>query len=300
MRELNNQDYVGIGWRKALAPNILMNLDQIDVVEVILDDYFDLSKAKLDSLKLLTAQVPVLFHGVTLGLASTVPADPKRLKKIKKILQYLNVSEWSEHLAFVRAGGYEIGHLAAPPRTESTILGTIKNLEKIKRRIGSLPALENVATLIDPPGSTFSEPDWIREILLKSGCNLLLDLHNLYTNAINFSKNPFEYLLEFPLEKVRYVHLSGGRNILEPLEYKTEKEHRVLDDHLHDIPEIVYRLLTLLAAHTQFPLVVIIERDGAYPKFPVILSQIKKARLALALGRNEKNKMENKNDYAII
>jgi uncharacterized protein len=33
-------DRFGIGWRPQLAAGILSNLDQIDIVEVIADDYF--------------------------------------------------------------------------------------------------------------------------------------------------------------------------------------------------------------------------------------------------------------------
>ncbi|HZN93675.1 MAG TPA: DUF692 family protein, partial [Myxococcales bacterium] len=62
-------------------------------------------------------------------------------------------------------------------------------------------------------------------------------------------------------------------------------ERRLLDDHLHDVPAEVYDLLTEAGARAQRPLTVILERDGAYPPFEVLLAQLARAREALAAGR---------------
>jgi len=103
-------DRVGLGWRPELAAGILTNLDRIDVVEVIADDYFD-SSTRARALRTLAAQVPVVLHGISLGMASTVPVEQKRLAKMARLVDRIRPESWSEHLAFVRAGGIEIGHL---------------------------------------------------------------------------------------------------------------------------------------------------------------------------------------------
>jgi len=184
-------DRIGLGWRSELSASILSNLDRIDLVEVILDDYFEAPLLKLRSLLTLGKQVPVIYHGVTLGLASSIPVCQKRLEKLARVIGYLEPESWSEHLAFVRAGGIEIGHLAAPPRTDATIEGSISNLRKIEKTVGLRPILENIATLIDLPGSKLSEPTWTTRILSESRSGFLLDLHNLYTNALNFGFGVF-------------------------------------------------------------------------------------------------------------
>jgi uncharacterized protein len=69
-------DRVGLGWRPELAAAILGHLDRIDVVEVIADDYFGARHAEIRALQTLAAQVPLMLHGVSLGLASAGPADP--------------------------------------------------------------------------------------------------------------------------------------------------------------------------------------------------------------------------------
>ena len=268
------RDRVGLGWRPELAATILTHLDRIDVVEVIADDYFDAGRGALRALRTLAVQVPVVLHGVSLGLASTLAVDRARLDAMARVVERVAPDAWSEHLAFVRAGGREIGHLAAPPRTAATVEGTARNVACARRVVGAAPLLENVATLIDPPGSDRDEPAWISEVAETAGVDVLLDLHNLYANAVNFGFDAREALARLPVERVSAVHLAGGRWI-----------GRLLDDHLHDVPDAVFSLLTELASIAPRPLTVIIERDGNFPLPARLLAELDRAREALARGR---------------
>ena len=110
----------------------------------------------------------------------------------------------------------------------------------------------------------------------------MLDLHNLYANAINFGEGVLELLERMPLRCVRMVHLSGGVAIAE----SNSGAQRLLDDHLHDPPPPVYVLLEEVAARVAQPLDVIIERDGRFPDFSVLLGQLGMVRSALARGRS--------------
>lgn len=268
-------DRVGLGWRPELAPGILANLDQIDVVEVIADDYLD-APVQARSLQTLAAQVPVHLHGVGLGLASTSPVDRRRLDRMAALVGLVAPAAWSEHLAFVRAGGVEIGHLAAPPRTQATIEGTCRNLAAARRAVGSLPQLENIATLIDPPASRMSEPAWLAGVLDGSGGQLLLDLHNLHANATNFGWRAEELFGAVDPARITTVHIAGGRRV---------RGDRVLDDHLHPVPGAVFDLLTEVARRAAQPLTVILERDGHYPPIEDLLAELDLARQAIERGR---------------
>ena len=267
-------DRVGLGWRPEIASGIFARLDRIDVVEVMADDYFDASAREVRALRTLVSQVPVQLHGVSLGLASTSKADERPLKKMARVLDAVRPESWSEHLAFVRGGGVEIGHLAAPPRTRSTIDGAASNLVRATRVTGSRPLVENIATLIDPPGSELDEGEWIRDILHATNCDLLLDLHNLHANAVNFGFDAREFIDRLPADRIGAVHLAGGKWI-----------GRLLDDHLHDVPDEVYALLERTAEHSNRPLTVILERDGNFPPMNELLAQLDRAREALKAGR---------------
>jgi len=205
--------------------------------------------------------------------------DAKRLDAMARLVGEINPEGWSEHLAFVRAGGIEIGHLTAAPRTEETVDATLKNLEKARRTVGANPQIENIATLIDPPGSTMDEASWIAGMLNGSECDLLLDLHNVHANGTNFGYNPAEFVAQIPAERIGSIHIAGGKFI------ECEGVTRLLDDHLHPVPDAVFALLEDVAARAPRPLTVILEHDGNYPSMETLLLQLDRAREAMKRGR---------------
>ena len=273
------RDRFGLGWRAKLALGILSNLDRIDIVEVIADDYFRAPHRERRALRTLGAQTPLTLHGVSLGMASSVPVETKRLDEMARLCDEVRPVSWSEHLAFVRGGGIEIGHLAAPPRSAATVDGAIANLGRAREIVGVAPQVENVATLIDPPGSDRDEATWVSEIILHSESDLLLDLHNLHANSINFNFDPVDYITRIPPERIGAIHLAGGKWIGRP------DARRLLDDHLHDVPDPVFQLLEEVGARATRPLTVILERDGNFPPMEWLIEQLDSARRAVARGR---------------
>jgi len=274
------KDMFGIGWRPELAPGIFTYRERIDFVEVIAEDWYHYKTASKTALATLAANVPVTLHGVSMGLASVERVQQKRIDNIARLVESIRPAFWSEHLCFTRSGEYEIGHLAAPPRTLQNIDGFVQNIEIARRTIGTDPMLENIATLMEPPGSEMDEMEWTARSLGAANCNLLLDIHNLYANAINRSADPFYSLREMPVERVRAVHLAGGRWI-----GAEGKQQKLLDDHLHSVPDICYELLEELGRLAPQPLFVSIERDGRFPPFVQLLGELDRARQSLARGR---------------
>jgi uncharacterized protein (UPF0276 family) len=273
-------DRVGLGWRADLAAGIFSNLDRIDLLEVIADDFFAAPAREVLALKTLASQVSVVLHGVGMGLGSSAPVETKRLEQMARLVDQVKPEFWSEHLAFVRAGGMEIGHLAAPPRTADAVEGAATNLSRAAALVGSKPIMENIATLIDPPWSTLSESAWINGILASADCDLLLDLHNVYANGLNHGYNPKAFLHKIPAQRIATIHIAGGQLVSAP-----DGRQRLLDDHLHDVPDPVFDLLEEAAALSPNQLTVILERDGAYPSMDCLLVQMDLARGALVRGR---------------
>lgn len=280
-RTCTGKDRVGLGWRPELAAGIFEALDRIDVLEVVADNYLEANRAQRRGLNLMAQHAALQLHCIDLGLAGAEEVATARLDRVARLVDDVQPEGWSDHLAFVRAGGIEIGHLAAPPRTQESVESATRNLRKAARIVGSMPAMENIATLVEPPGSTLSEADWISHIIAATGCGLLLDVHNFYANAVNFGTEPLSFLDAIPLERVATLHIAGGRWITSPDGVKPY----LLDDHLHAVTEPVYALLTEIAARAAQPLTVILERDGEYPDMPELLQELDRARAALAKGR---------------
>jgi hypothetical protein len=270
-------DRFGLTWRPALAGGLLAARGRFDLVEVIADDWF--GKAKGRALKTLAAQIPLALHGVGIGPASTIPSDRGRIDDLARLAGAVEPVSWSEHLAFTRAGGREIGHLAAPPRTRETVDGSARNLRRLAAAVGSRPTVENIATLAEPPGSTMGEAEWIAAILEEADADLLLDLHNLHANATNFRYDPVAFLDAIPARRIRAIHLAGGRWV-GPADGK-----RILDDHRHEVPDRVYELLEEVGARVPHALDVVLERDDARPPLEHLLGELDRAREAVARGR---------------
>jgi len=278
------RDRFGLSWRGELAAAILAHAHRIDRLEVIADDYLDAGDRRVRSLRTLARHLPVSLHCIQLGMASTVAVEAPRLEKLARLVDSVQPESWSEHLAFVRGGGVEIGHLAAPPRNPDTVEATLENIARARRVVGTAPLMENIATLIDPPASEYTEAEWLRRILALGENDLLLDLHNVYANATNFGFDPREFLMRLPLERVGAIHLAGGRWIQGPA-----GSRRWLDDHLHEVPDPVFGLLEFVASRTDRPLTVILERDGHYPPMGLMLEELDRARGAVAAGRRTRD-----------
>jgi uncharacterized protein (UPF0276 family) len=281
--EASARDRVGLGWRPDIAAGIFAELHRIDVLEVIADDYVGTPKRRRKALGTLARQVPVMLHGVGLGLASATTVDQRRLDDIARLVNDVGPESWSEHLAFVRSGGLEIGHLTAPPRTPATIDGTARNVAHAWRTVGAPPHMENIATLLEPPASTLTEAEWLAAAVAAANCPLLLDIHNVYANAVNHGPRPADLLSALPLERVTMVHMAGGKWITD-----ADGRSRLLDDHLHDVPDEAHVLLEELACRAYQPLTVILERDGEFPPIDALMAELDRIRATLQRGRRRR------------
>jgi uncharacterized protein len=275
-------DRFGLTWHPGLAADIIRARDVIDVLEVIPEVALRATDGDRDFLRMLAREKPVSLHGVSMGLASTSRVDDWRLQDMARLVDDVRPESWSEHLAFVRAGGIELGHLAAPPRTEAVMEGLAENLRRARDIIGSVPALENVATLLDPPGSTCDEQTWLCHVLAATDVPLLLDLHNVCTNAVNLGYDAQTFIRALPLKRVGTVHIAGGTDAVDP---DTGRALRI-DDHQHPVSADVLELLALVGELAPQPLTIVLERDGEFPPFAQLLSELECARRSLSVGRS--------------
>lgn len=274
------RDRFGLTWHPLLAGAILTHGHRLDIVEVIPEGRFLESRRARRALRTLSREIPVAIHGVSLGLASAEGVDLARLDAFARLMDDVVPEHWSDHLAFVRAGAVELHHLAAPTRSALTVEATAENLDRAARRVGARPLGENVSTLIDPPGSDRSEQAWLLDLLDASGSDLLLDLHNLVTNGQNLGYDPRALVDALPAHRIRAIHIAGGTEV-----EAATGERRLLDDHRHAVPDSVYALVERVGERVPHAVDVILERDGSFPAFDVLLAELDRARAALAAGR---------------
>ena len=116
----------------------------------------------------------------------------------------------SEHIAFVRAGGVEAGHLLPVPRSREAVDAVVANVRRTQAELDVPIALEPIAALFDWPDDELDEGAFLTEILDRTGALLLLDVANVYANARNRGTDPAALLDRLPLERIAYCHVAGG------------------------------------------------------------------------------------------
>lgn len=244
---------LGIGWRPQLARAIHRRAD-LGFVEIIAEDFFDADPLPPPLLDLQKRGVMIVPHGVTLSLGSAEPIERWRIETLADLARRAQAPLVSEHLAFVRAGGLETGHLLPMPRTRAMLEIVIENIQQAEAILPVPLALENIATLFDWPGADMDEAAFLSEIVGRTEALLMLDIENIYANARNLGGNPLDLLDRLPLDKVAYVHVAGG------------SEHGGIyhDTHAQAVPAGVLDLLEELCARTAIP-GVMLERDDCFP-----------------------------------
>ncbi|HWH02037.1 MAG TPA: DUF692 domain-containing protein [Pilimelia sp.] len=244
---------VGIGWRPEIA-GLVAELPGLRFVEVVAE-WVRGSGPVPDCLAELRARgVAVVPHGVRLSLGGADPVAPDRVAHLAAVARLLDAPLVSEHIAFVRAGGLEAGHLLPLPRTREAVAAVAANAARVRAELDVPLALEPIAALFDWPDDEMGEADFITEILERTGALLLLDVANLYANARNRGQDPVALLDRLPLERVAYAHVAGG----------AERGGLYHDTHTDPVPDPVLELVAELCARHRPP-GLLLERDGCYP-----------------------------------
>lgn len=260
---------VGIGWRPEIDLTV-ERLPGVDFVEVVAEN---IRPGGLpESLRVLRGRgLPVIPHGVGLGLGGAEPPDPDRLAHLADCARALDAPLVSEHLAFVRAGGMEAGHLLPVPRTRAALAVVADNVRRAQAALPVPLALENVAALFGWPDDEMTEAEFLGELVETTGVGLLVDVANLYTNQINLGLPAVGALDALPLSELAYVHVAGGH-----------LHHGVWHDtHTARVPDEVLEILAELRARVDPP-GVLLEWDGDYPGDDVLEAELGRIREAMA------------------
>lgn len=262
---------VGLGYRPAFRADLFAHRDAIDFLEIVADHYFDAPPEKRDELDLLAAHFPLIPHGLNLSLGSAEGIDEAYLEKFAALVERLDPPWWSEHIAFTRAGGVAIGHLASLPYTREAIDTVARNVERVRRVMKTPLILENITASFLPPGGEMDEPEFVSRVLAASDCGWLCDVTNLHTNAVNQGRDLEAELDRWPWARAIQAHIAGGR---------TASDGELIDSHDSPVPPEAWRLLEILARRG--PLRgAILERDERLPPFADLLAELDRARTAL-------------------
>ena len=262
---------LGIGWRGELALPIDRRRD-LGFVELVAEDFrpWELPPP----IERLTARgISIVPHGVSLSLGSAEPPDPARLQTLARLAERCAAPLVSEHIAFVRGGGIETGHLLPLPRTREALDLVVANIRIAKAALPVPLAVENIASLFDWPGAEMDEATFLTEVLEQADVLLLLDVENVHANCRNLGGDSHAFLDRLPLERIAYVHVAGG----------IERDGLYHDTHAHAVPRAVLDLLEELCARTPVP-GVMLERDDRFSAHAVLNAELDAIAQSAARG----------------
>jgi uncharacterized protein len=264
-------DGVGLGWRRELAADLLASPGVVDFIEVVAESCHVQAKLRREALAL-SRMWPVALHGVKLSLGSAEGLREDRARLLGELARELAAPVVSEHVAFTRGCEREIGHLTPLPRTRAAVAVVARNVARARRFLPDVPLLlENVAATFWWPDDEMDEATFYQEVVAATGCELLLDLSNLWANATNEGLDPLAVLEGYPLERVAMVHLAGG-----------EWDHGFyLDTHAAPIGEPVLELLRALVRRrgaVPVPLPILVERDAEFGPFAELQRELERVR----------------------
>ncbi|MFI7605294.1 DUF692 domain-containing protein [Micromonospora sp. NPDC049366] len=253
---------VGIGWRPEIA-GFVAELPGLRFVEVVAEAVSPAGPLPPGLARLRERDVTVVPHGVRLSLGGAEPVEPARVAHLASVAERVGAPLVSEHIAFVRAGGLEAGHLLPLPRSRAAVDAVCANVARAQAELPVPIALEPIAALFDWPDDELDEAAFLTEILERTGALLLLDIANVHANARNRGTDPLALLDRLPLERVAYVHVAGG----------AEHGGFYHDTHTDPVPPAVLDLVGELCAR-QRPPALLLERDGDYPPAATLRAEL--------------------------
>jgi uncharacterized protein len=263
----------GLGFREELAEETFAAHEQLDFVEVIAEQYA--RPEGLDRLREIADTFTVIPHGVGMSIGSMGPVDSEHLKTIKRVSDVAGSPYYSDHLCMTRVPGIDLGHLAPLWFREDLLKKTIEKVRIVQDALNKPLILENVSYVVDLPNSELTQTEFIRELTASTGCGILLDVTNLYTNAVNHDIDTRQFLDELPVDRVVQVHLAGGY----------WRDGVLIDGHSNPVPEEVWELYTQLCDQTDIK-GALLEHDQDFPSIDSLLEQVWRARTILEHSRS--------------
>ena len=162
------------------------------------------------------------------------------------------------------------------PYTQDTLTRVADHIDELQNTIGRQMMLENPSSYLAFAESTWSEPDFLREIAKRTGCGLLLDVNNVFVSATNLDYDPKQYINDYPLEHVGEIHL-GGHD-------EDEDDHGhvlLIDSHGAAVVAPVWALLDHTLAKAG-PKPLLIEWDNDVPDWPELAAEAQRGVDALS------------------
>ena len=261
----------GAGLKGEHVAEILSERPDIGFFEVHAENYMGAGGPPHRQLAAIREAYALSLHGVGLSIGADRPLDTEHLARLKVLNDRYQPGLFSEHLAWSTHDAVYYNDLLPVPYNDEALERTVQHIDQVQDAMGRQMLLENPSTYVAFAASTMSELEFLKEVVRRAGCGLLLDVNNVYVSAVNHGTSPEAYLDGFPLTHVGEIHLAGHAPDIDD-----EGRPLLIDAHDREVSDVVWRLYERVLDRTG-PLPTLIEWDNDIPAWPVLLEEARKA-----------------------
>ncbi|GLT17162.1 hypothetical protein GCM10007938_09390 [Vibrio zhanjiangensis] len=236
----------------------------IDFLELAPENWMNIGGLKREQLQDIAQKYPLVAHGLSLSIGDCQPLNEPFVREVARFLDEFSIDIYSEHLSFSRDSQGYLYELLPIPRQKENIAYLVERIQRVQDLIQRPIALENIS-YYHSYGDEIPEGEFIAEVCDRSGCELLLDINNVYVNSQNHNYCPYQMLNTLPSEAIRYCHIAG---------HLKERDGFLLDTHGTPVPDqVLYLARYTYGVHGSKPL--LLERDQNMPSLLVLAEELR-------------------------
>jgi uncharacterized protein len=270
----------GTSFKHGHLSAILADGGQRGFFEVHAENYMGAGGPPHRALEAIGRDHPLSLHGVCMSIGGEQPLDQAHLKRFKDLVKRYEPALVSEHLAWSTHENTYFNDLLPLPYTAATLGRVCDHIDEVQEAIGRPLLLENPSTYVAFRESTMSETDFIRAIVRRAGCGLLLDINNVFVSATNHGFSARGYLADFPLSHVGEIHLAGHAEQADDEGYPL-----LIDSHDGPVADAVWKLYEIVIAQCG-PIPTLVEWDSQIPDWPILKAEAAAAQAILDRRRS--------------
>jgi hypothetical protein len=224
----------GLGFRRELIPALKIRVpDAVDFFEIAPENWIDMGGAFGRDLRGFTERYPFVCHGLSLSLGGPSPLDEMLLTKTRQFMDAHGIQLYTEHLSYCSDDGH-LYDLLPIPFTEEAVKHVAARIRRAQDILERRIAIENASYYTAAPIAEMDEFTFIRAVLDEAGCDLHLDVNNVYVNSVNHRYDPLDFIRALPSERIVYLHVAG---------HYVEAPDLLVDTHGADVIDPVWALL---------------------------------------------------------
>ena len=263
---------IGLGLRSPHLDEVSRTRPAVAFFEVHPENYI-LDKGGLTKLSRIRTDYPLSLHAVGLSLGSKDGVDEMHLSRLRDLADRLEPHLVSDHLSWSTADGVYLNDLLPLPYTKEACDVVARNVERVQSMLKRQILIENPSAYLRFNGDVFEEPEFLRMLVTRTGCGLLLDVNNVYVSAANLGFDTKKYLSGFPFEAVKEIHLAGHTR------KEANGETILIDDHGSRASASVLSLYAEALSQAR-DAATLVEWDSNLPEFGTLLEERDRAAQA--------------------